>query len=322
MTSLLIDTPGNPAPDHATTGTFESFDGQRLRYAIFRSAEPVAKGTVVLMQGRNESIEKYFETIRDLTAMGLWVATYDMRGQGFSGRRLKQPRKGHVRRFSDYEKDLSAFLEKVVLTDARLPFYLVAHSAGALVALSSAPMLASRIERMVLAAPFVGVSDRTLPPRLLRGVTHVLSFLGLGGLQLTRDIIEKPFEGNPLTSDPVRYRRNQAIAAAAPELGIGPPTARWLSECFRAIGRVTRQEHLTKIVIPTVILAPTVDGVVPFLEQERLARRFRACAFVPVAGARHELFQERDIYRVQALAAIAAFIPGSDPPDMGLGSGI
>ena len=322
MTPLLIDMPGNPVPDRATAGHFQSFDGQTLRYALFRCEEPVAKGTVVLLQGRNESIEKYFETIRDLTAMGLWVATYDMRGQGFSGRRLKNGRKGHVRRFSDYEKDLSAFLEKVVLTDARLPFYLVAHSAGALVALSAAPMLANRIERMVLAAPFVGIADRTLPPGLVATMARIASWTGLGGVQFTRDVLEKPYDGNPLTSDAQRFRRNQALPGTAPELGIGPPTARWLAECFGAIRRVTRQEHLTKITIPTLILAPTVDGVVPFLEQERLARRFRACAFIPIAGARHELFHERDIYRVQALAAIEAFIPGSDPLDMGLGSGI
>ncbi len=50
-----------------TEGYFETHDGHRLRYAVFRSSAPVAKGTVVILQGRNEYIEKYFETIRDLT---------------------------------------------------------------------------------------------------------------------------------------------------------------------------------------------------------------------------------------------------------------
>jgi len=41
--------------------------------------------------------------------------------------------------------------------------------------------------------------------------------------------------------------------------------------------------------------------------QEELSRNFRAAQLIPVIGARHELFQERDIYRAQALAALDAF---------------
>jgi lysophospholipase len=33
---------------------------------------------------------------------------------------------------------------------------------------------------------------------------------------------------------------------------------------------------------------------------------------VPVHGAKHEILQEREVYRNAALAAINAFIPGSD----------
>ena len=61
-----------------------------------------------------------------------------------------------------------------------------------------------------------------------------------------------------------------------------------------------------------------LDGVVPYMAQEALARNFRAGQLVTITGARHELFQERDIYRAQAMAAIEAFIPGSEPiPDVG-----
>ncbi|MGO7565283.1 alpha/beta fold hydrolase, partial [Rhizobium johnstonii] len=86
-----------------------------LSYAVFRSSGKIAKGTVVILHGRNEYIEKYLETIRDLTAKGLWVATFDMRGQGGSPRLLKSRNHGHIRRFVDYERDIDTLLEKVVL---------------------------------------------------------------------------------------------------------------------------------------------------------------------------------------------------------------
>ena len=51
-----------------------------------------------------------------------------------------------------------------------------------------------------------------------------------------------------------------------------------------------------------------------------LARIFRAARLIEIDGARHELFQEADRYRAQAMAAIDAFIPGSDAEETGLGA--
>lgn len=309
---ILHITPTNPAPGNGTAGYFTGHRGTRLRYALFRSERSPGIGTVVIVPGRNEFIEKYFETIRDLNAMGLWVAIYDLRGQGGSDRLLKNPRKGHVRRFSDYERDLEIFLEHIVLPDARLPFFLLAHSTGGLIALSAAPRLSNRISRMALLAPYIGLKGQALPAGMIRGLAGLLNWTGLRRLALGKDENHRPFDGNPLTSDAERFRRNTEIIDAHPQLTVGPPTARWLHETFKAARRVTSQTHLTKIHIPTLILAPVLDGIVPYAAQEELSRNFRAGQLVTVTGARHELLQERDIYRAQALAAIEAFMPGLD----------
>jgi lysophospholipase len=316
----LFPTPDNPLPAavadprRLTVGFFTGAGGRRLRYAIFRTGD-TAKGTVVLLHGRNESIEKYFEMIGELLARGLWVATFDWRGQAGSERLLKQARRGHVRRFADYEADLSIFLEKIVLPDTRLPFFLVAHSMGALVALAQAPRLATRIDRMVLNAPFVALGNQRMSHGKIGLVSSVFSLLGLGALALSK---ERPmlFPQNLVSSDPVRYARNAAIAEAHAELALGAPSARWLHETFRAIRRVTRREHLTRITVPTLLIAPTRDKLVPYEAVEALARNFRAATLIPINGARHETFQEDDLYRLQAMAAIEAFIPGTTGPDV------
>ena len=312
MDDILFSTPDNPTPPNHTAGYFEGVRGARLRYAIFRSEMSPARGTVVLLQGRNEFIEKYYETIRELNAMGLWVATFDLRGQGGSARLLKALCKGHVRRFSDYERDLDLFLEKIVLPDARLPFFLIAHSTGALIALSAAPRLANRIDRMALAAPFIALTNQAMPERWVRLLSATLSRLGLGSRSMGKDQSNRPFPGNPLTSDLARFTRNAAIIAAHPELTIGAPTARWLHETLAAASRATQQAHLTRITTPTLLIAPMRDGVVPYAAQETLSRNFRAAQLVTITGARHEVFHERDIYRRQAMAAIEAFMPGSE----------
>ena len=310
----LIETDGNPVPDNHVVGWFTSAGGKRLRYAIFKSDVPVARGTVVLLQGRNECIEKYYETIRHFTGRGLWVATFDWRGQGLSDRLTKNPLRGHIRRFRDLETDLSIFLETIVLPETRLPFCMVAHSMGALVALSMAPGLANRIERMVLTAPFVELSNQAIPTWLTRLVTRLLRLTGFGWISSGRDRFPRPFEGNALTTDIGRYARNQALYTAHPELRLGPPTARWLNEMLRAMDRVNRLDHLDQIKVPTLLMGAGNDPIVAQQAIERISNHFRAGRAIIIDGARHELLQEADRYRMAALAAIDAFIP----PDQAL----
>ncbi len=311
MTDLLYTSPDNPIPDNHTVGTFKSHDGLPLRYAIFR-CRGVPRGTVIIHQGRNESIEKYFETIRDLNAMGLWVATFDWRGQGGSPRLLKESRRGHVGSFSDYEDDAETFIERVALPDAKLPLFILAHSMGSLITLSAAPRLSNRIERMILIAPFVGIVGQGRKMRRVRALSNAATLLGFGWVQFTKDVRNRPFETNVVTSDPNRYHRNQAITRIAPQLALGPPTANWIREMIHAIHRVETMDHLRAITVPTLILAPTIDQVVPYATMEELSRKFRAAKFLTITGARHEILQERDIFRAQLLAAIEAFIPGSN----------
>jgi len=312
MTDILNASPGNPVPPNHFAGHFKTFDGLKLRYAVFRSSEPLPKGTVVLLHGRNESIEKYFETINDLNAMGLWVATFDWRGQGNSPRLLKNARRGHIRRFSDFERDLNTFLETIVLPDAKLPFFILGHSMGALVAMKAAPRLANRIERMVLCAPFIGATGYGIPNGLLKVVAKAAKLFGFGWVQFAKDQVERPFPGNKLTSDPVRFERNQTIVKTHPGLALGPPTARWISAMIDGIETVTTMDHLRKIEIPSLIIAPTNDEIVPYSCFEDLSRKFRAGKLITIPGSKHEILHERDIFRAQALGAIEAFIPGSD----------
>ena len=108
----LVSIPANPVPDNAVAGSIKTPDGVTLRFARF-APPPGRKGTVVVLQGRAEFIEKYFETARDLRARGFAVATFDWRGQGLSERALTDRQKGYVRDFSQYATDLDAIMEQV-----------------------------------------------------------------------------------------------------------------------------------------------------------------------------------------------------------------
>ncbi|WP_309084795.1 alpha/beta hydrolase [Chelativorans sp.] len=315
MTDLLREIPENPVPEGAEAAMMVAKDGRRIRYARFPSRGD--HGTVVILPGRNECIEKYFESVRDLAARGFSAAALDWRGQGGSDRLLRDPMKGHVRSFNDYVSDLDQFFRDVVLPDCRPPFTVLGHSTGALIALLATPDLVNRVRRMVLIAPLLEIHT-PLPLRLAKGLAKTLCALGLGRMYVAghgRRGKEVPFQPNALTSDLARYERNQALVRAFPELFVGGPTAAWLNGAWAAARTVSDPDFKASIRLPILFLAAGRDQVVSTPMVERYARGLRSGKVLTIDGARHEILQEADFFREQALAAFEAF---AKPAESGL----
>jgi lysophospholipase len=309
----LVSIPANPVPDDVVSGTITTPDGAELRFA--RWAPPAnRKGTVCVFTGRAEQIEKYFETVRDLRDRGFAVAMIDWRGQGHSSRRLRDPRKGYVRAFSDYEIDVEAFVQQVVLPDCPPPHFALAHSMGGTVMLRVAHAGKRWFDRMVLSAPMIDLPGRRtsfLPSALLR----IMRLAGQGGRyipggsdQLTQ---ASSFVNNPLTSDPVRYARNTAILEEDPTLGVGSPTIAWTDTAFTAMRGFRAFSYPSEIRQPILMLAASNDAVVSTAAIEEFAYHLRAGSHLVIAGAKHEILQEQDRYRAQFWAAFDAFVPGT-----------
>ncbi|MBX3578924.1 MAG: alpha/beta hydrolase [Rhizobiaceae bacterium] len=316
MSTLFFETPANPVPENARAGFFVTADGKTLRYARFPATGRPLKGTVIIIQGRNECIEKYFETARDITARGLGVATFDLRGQGASDRLISDPERGYVESFDEYVSDVERFFEEVVLADCRAPFYIMGHSTGALVGLLAAPRMINRVQRMILCVPLLGLKGLPFSNATVRRATALLYNVGLGHMYLTggpRPKQPTPFATNVLTTDLGRYLRNVQIFQTWPQLGLGGPTATWIHAATVAVDKVHDPEFMARIQIPMLFIAAGSDEVVSTEAIEHYAKHLRAGSLLTLDGARHEVWQEADIFREQLLAAFDAFIPGTDP---------
>jgi lysophospholipase len=310
----LVSIPANPVPDDVIAGTLKTPDGVTLRFA--RWAPPAGrKGTVCLFPGRAEFIEKYFETVRDLRARGFAVAMIDWRGQGLSERALSNPLRGYVRSFDEYSTDVATFVQEVVLPDCPPPIFALAHSMGASILLRAAYEGHRWFDRMVLLAPMIGLPGtvrRSLPTRL---TVRAMRLLGLGGAYVPGGdasvMMQRPFLGNLLTSDPVRYARNMAVLEAEPRLAIGWPTVGWADAAFKVMKELSDPSYASKIRQPILIIAAGQDAIVSTPAIDNFAMRLRAGSRLIVPGARHELLQEQDRFRMQVLAAFDAFVPGT-----------
>jgi lysophospholipase len=309
----LVSISANPVPEGAVTGSINTRDGVTLRFARWHPP-PGRKGTVCLFQGRAESIEKYFETVRELRARGFAVATVDWRGQGGSERALADPRKGHVGDFSEYERDAEALMTEVVLPDCPPPIFAIGHSMGATVMLRIARQGSRWFDRTVLSTPMLSLTGKR-GGAAAKSVIRAMRLLGMGTAYVpggsAEVIATGPYVNNIATSDPVRYARAKAVLEAAPELGIGSPTVSWLSAAYRAMAEIGAPSYASKIRQPLLVLAAGRDQVVSTAAIEEVAMRLRAGSHLIIAGARHELMMEQDRYRAQFWAAFDAFVPGT-----------
>jgi lysophospholipase len=309
----LRETPANPCPPGAVEHRLVAADGVNLRAA--RWTPQGAHGTVVILNGRAEYIEKYYETTRDLLDMGFAVATMDWRGQGGSERQLHDPMRAHIDDFGLYERDLRALVADVLTPHCPRPWIGLCHSMGGAIIMQIAHAGRCPFYRLVLTAPMIAIYGRP-EPRTERRLVEIVDALGFGGLYApgaggARPYSLYPFEGNVLTSDPARYARLQATLAAWPELGVGGPTIGWAHAAFRLMRRFAEPDFPRAVPTPTLVIASGADRVVDTRCIERFATRLRAGDLITLDGARHEIMIERDIHRDLFLRAFEPYAKGA-----------
>ena len=299
----LVALAKNPVPSGATTGTFKGAGGINIRFARWTPTRGPRRGTVCLFHGRGEYIEKYFEVIADLRRRGFCVATMDWRGQGGSDRLLRNRRKGHVRSFTDYDRDLARFMQEIVLPDCPAPFIALAHSMGGNILLRNARLPGTWFQRMILSAPMVAIAREQLgvPQGAARAYTEMLGALGLTSLYVRHggdEVLEAtPFEQNPVTSDRERYLRSRMVLESAPALGLGSPTIGWLRAALRSIAKIRAPDYPLRVELPLLLFAAGADSIVSTQAVEEFGLRLKVGTHVLIPQAKHEILQEADPIR-------------------------
>jgi lysophospholipase len=310
MQTDFVEVPGNPLPGNAQCGFLDAASGVKLRYGQFAPSGP-ASGTVLLLQGRGECMERQFETIRDLNARGLHVLSFDWRGQGGSPRAQRPGRRGHVDSFSSYLEDLEMVVQDAMLPDCPPPYFMFGNSMGAHVGL----LCIARhnwFDAAVMIAPFIEVAPDRLPRWFKLAVTGAMTVFGMGRVRvpLYRDgePDEESFPGNPLTSDRLRYNRNIRLWRAAQELSAHVPSAGWAFAALRSCARLQKLDDRTPLKCPALLVVAGQDVVVSNEATQQFARFVPGAAPVVINGARHDILCEQDIYRDQFFAAADAFL--------------
>jgi lysophospholipase len=300
--TMLFDHAINPCPADAQSCIITTEDGYRLRTASWQP-KGQCLGTILMLQGRAEFIEKYFETITRFLELGFAVISFDWRGQGGSDRLLPDRMKGHIHRFEDYQKDLQAV--QIHYADLlRQPVLMFAHSMGGMV-------LLQKLQRQPRLAKAVVITSPMLDIQLLRQqvwLKQLISACCLLGfkkqyppLHRSQSPFTMKFENNPLTRNQSRFERNQLILKNRPELAVGMPTLGWLQEAVNAMQKLPdmiaglTQHTLSKV----LIVAPMQDRVTASDATREFCMQLDQIKFIEIDGIEHEVLMEADIARQQ-----------------------
>ncbi|MGB0496830.1 MAG: alpha/beta fold hydrolase [Rubricella sp.] len=264
-----------------------------------------ARGTVFVLPGRTEYVEKYDLTIGWLIGLGYSVVCVDWRGQGLSTR-AGGTKLGHVKRYAEFQRDLDAVLDWCA--DLPAPRYALCHSMGGLIGLR-ALIRGLPFERAAFCGPMWGLNLRPVQHVLGPFAMRFLAAIGRGmaeapGARRTDPAAQKLFEINPLTTDPDRFRSNRAQVERHPELSLGPPSVGWLTASF---DEMTAVADAPAPETPALVFVGTDERVVSQGAIMTQGERMAEATVIRMEGGRHELLQERPAIRDAIRARIEGF---------------
>jgi lysophospholipase len=260
------------------------FEVGAYRISAYVFVPATVRGTVYCVHGYFDHVGILKHLVSACLARNYAVAAFDLPGHGLSS---GDP--GAVKDFGDYAAVLDEFVRRSAPRLPR-PYYLVAHSTGAAVALefmASRSPQADGFTNFVLAAPLI----RHAFYRMSRVLVFLLD----------------PF----FNSFPRRFHKNSNDAEFVAQIKRDPLQGRripfaWLNALYRWNARFVDDPPCAR---PTLVIQGTADEVldwrynIELLEKKLTHGRIRL-----IEGARHELFNETASLRREIFDALFSFL--------------
>jgi lysophospholipase len=299
---FFADIADGPTGGHAVW--LRASDGVRLRAAVWPGG---VHGTVLLLPGRTEYIEKYGRAAVDLAVRGFTTVALDWRGQGLADRPLADRMSGHVGNFSHYQKDLDAVLQFALEQDLPKPFFVLSHSMGGCIALRGL-MRALPFQAAAFTAPMWGISMAAWMRPVAIAISTTAGWFGQAhryapGTTAKTYVQDAAFAGNVLTTDADMYAYMRAQIGAHPDLALGGPSMGWL---HAALVECHALSLLQTPATPTICALGTAEKVVDTPPIHQRMRQWSGGRIDLYPSAEHEIMMETPDMRQRLFDSVAA----------------
>ena len=240
--------------DQATGGGAPRYQRGRVRTddqldLVLQSWVPESpRGVVVIIHGLAEHGGRYQETAAALSAENWAVYAGDLRAHGLSP---DVPGAGrvHVKRFTDYFRDVEAFLAEARKNHDSLPVFILGHSMGGLISISYVLERPEGINGAVISSPALGIHPDSKPPAWLKMMVGVLSAIA-PRLRVASDLDTKLISRDPAVVQ--AYIDDPLVSEKV--------SVRWYREFIKAIARANRAAATLKV--PMLLMQSGDDRLV------------------------------------------------------------
>ena len=283
-------------------------DGVQVRAGLWAGGD---KGTVFLLPGRTEYVEKYGRAAAELAVLRYTTLTIDWRGQGLSDRPLSDKMSGHVGDFSEYQKDLDALIAFAQRQTLPRPYFILAHSMGGCIGLRGL-MRTLPIAAAAFTAPMWGISMAAWMRPMAIALSTTAGWIGQShryapGTTAKTYVLEAPFVGNVLTTDAEMYGYMRNQVSLHPDLALGGPSMGWLnaalSECH-ALSVMAAPD------CPGLCALGTAERVVDTTPIHLRMRGWKTGRIDLYPMAEHEIMMETPLMRKRLFDSVGAHFRG------------
>ena len=280
-------------------------DGIRVRLAVWNAQAP--RGTVFLLPGRTEYVEKYGLAATTLAAAGYATLSIDWRGQGMADRALPDRMAGHVGDFAEYQTDLDTALVFAKARGLPEPYYMLAHSMGGCIGLRHL-FRAKAFKAAAFSAPMWGiVIVNWMRPLtgLIGAAARIFAFdtRYAPGTGPTTYVTDFPFAGNTLTTDPDMWEYMRQQALAQPALSLGGPTFGWLRA---ALNECHALQQITSPALAAIVGLGRNERIVDTAPILKRMAKWRGGRLDLYDASEHEVMMELPAIRDRFLASAVA----------------
>ena len=259
--------------------------------------EGTPRGTVMIVHGFTENVEKYAEIIHSLLKNNWCVLAYDQRGHGRSGRKsgIHDLSLTHVDRFEDYVDDMKAVVAEV-LDPMPGPKVLLCHSMGGAVSAMYLENERGPFARAAFCSPMIAPNLGGAPAVLVRVMCRATIALGQGA---HRAFVSKPYTGpedfdTSCATGRERFSWYESLRASTPMFQNNGPSYSWALEAVNVTRKLLAPGMPEKIAIPVRVFGADNESSVVPSAQETFVSRLKNGALEKIPGSKHEIYRSPD----------------------------
>lgn len=284
-------------------------DGLKIDFSVYEAENE--KVRMLFLTGRAEYYRKYEFLFTMLNDEGITVYAMDHRGQGHSGRMLKDPQVGHVEKFSHFVDDAEFFLTNYVLKDkdGHVPVLSLSHSMGGAVSILLG-LRKNYFNKMVFTSPMWGINTGLIGNSLACLISRISCSIGKADdfvIGTGPDDLNSDFEKNRLTHSKEKFNAQKDYLKAHPEAVLGGPSNRWLHESLKMCKDLKRLDY-SSMKSEVLLLQAGDEKVVDNQAQNKISEKIKTARKIVVEGAFHELLNESEEIFEKVFSQMISFV--------------